>query len=294
MRGAYYDESEVSRLLERFGGCPIDGGRLSWERNAAWRPILVCGMGHHMGIEHYVAAGLGCHIEEALAWMREFLGRPDLVPPETGCIMEAPTLRAMEAPAEMAAGSDYWSTERGIPTDVQAAFGMGTINGAPGLCYFDHEGRLVAQGRRSPDVAENTPVVKLDGKKWDAGRNARQVLFGERQALSLGRDFLVLVEGAVDAVRFWQAGIPAVATSSPTPSIAQGIRLCALAEQVKTIILCPDQDEAGKAQAKAKATGCFLRPFFALETLTLPVKDAGLMTPEALREVFGTAFPGRC
>lgn len=54
-----------------------------------------------------------------------------------------------------------------------------------------------------------------------------------------------------------------------------------------------NQDEAGKAQATAKATTCFLRPFFALETLTLPVKDAGLMTPEALHATFESAFPGR-
>lgn len=293
MRGSYYDEGEIARLLERFGRCPIDGGCLAWERNAMWRPVLVCGLGHHLGLEHYVAVALGCHLEEAMAWMRDFLGRPDLVAPETPCAMEALTLRAIEDPAELAPGNAYWSTERGIPAEVQAAFGMGTIGGKPGLNYLDHEGRLVAQGLRNPEVEENTTVTKLDGRKWDAGRSARQVLFGEAQALAMGRDFLVLVEGAVDAVRFWQAGIPAVATSSPTPSIAQGIRACALAAQVKTIILCPDQDEAGKAQATAKATTCFLRPFFALETLTLPVKDAGLMTPEALRAAFEAAFQGR-
>lgn len=271
-----------------------NGSRLVFEH----APLFGVNEPYHTGnkptlLELGAAAHLSCHISDAVHWLQDTLGRPDAVMPEEALLIRQKIIRPLPATPEPLTFSDsnYWGTERLIPSDVQATFSVGTLGNLPGCYYYNPQGEIVATGTRNPNLPENTKVTIMDGSKWQNGRASRDVLFGETQALSLKQPYLVLTEGIVDAIRCWQAGVAAVAMSSPKLTLAQGLRLAFLRSEFERVILCPDGDNAGKLLEGSNATKTMVKPFFKVSTWVLALKDAALYSPTELRLAFNQAFP---
>jgi DNA primase len=105
--------------------------------------------------------------------------------------------------------------------------------------YFD--------SRRGREIA----VPKYSGMR---GRNGLY-LYPENDISMEGTTWLVVVEGELDAVRLWQAGIPAVST---TNGAGQVHRIPALLRekfpQITTLFIATDKDEPGREADRQTVT----------------------------------------
>jgi DNA primase len=141
---------------------------------------------------------------------------------------------------------------RGLSDDSIVNFYLGHDGTRFVLPIFDHTGKLLTLRYRRDDHYETSyfdsrrgreiAVPKYSGMR---GRNG-QYLFPEWEIAVEAPEYLVVVEGELDAVRLWQAGIPAVST---TNGAGQVHRIPALLRekfpQITTLFIATDQDAPG-------------------------------------------------
>ncbi|MFS0562566.1 toprim domain-containing protein [Terribacillus sp. 179-K 1B1 HS] len=164
--------------------------------------------------------------------------------------------------------SEYLRDERGITEKIQRFFGVGSTGSAVLLPWRHADGRLATVKYR-----------RTDSKLFWYARDAEPVkrcVFGIdkiwRRAASDARfKQAVICEGEIDAMSFYVAGMPAIATGGANVTQRQ-IDLIR-ASPLEHVILAADNDEAGAKWAKALTEG--LRGHVRLSKITVPgVKDS--------------------
>lgn len=146
---------------------------------------------------------------------------------------------------------------RGLDDETIRRFSLGHDGTRFVLPIFDQENRLLTFRYRRDDVYETSyfdsrrgrevAVPKYSGMR---GRNG-QYLFPEWEIAVEEPTYIVVVEGELDAVRLWQAGIPAVST---TNGAGQVHRIPALLREkfpfITTLFIATDQDDPGREAAR--------------------------------------------
>lgn len=128
---------------------------------------------------------------------------------------------------------------------------------------------------------------QLEGVKYlNRGEKRRKLLFGIDWVVKRKARRVALCEGFMDALSFWQVGVPAVAIGSAflTKEQVQELQLSG----VQRVDLCmdnPDVDETGR-RAIDHAVGV-LGPYFRLSRMVYPreAKDPNELTKDELREL---------
>lgn len=133
------------------------------------------------------------------------------------------------------------------------------------------------------DVCVGFVARSVEGKSFknSTGLPRNKVLFNLNNAKYKN---IVIVESSFDVIRLWQLNIPAVATLGATLGKNQ-IEL--LRKYAKTIILAPDQDDAG-AQLEKKLSSSL--PEKQISKMPFPpgVKDIGDMTDKQIVDSFNS------
>lgn len=137
---------------------------------------------------------------------------------------------------------------RGLTPEASKEFGLGFapegfFGGRITVPIYNHQGTLVGfTGRTTTDQP-----AKYKNSQDSEVFNKKMLVFNEHRAREAAREAgsLVFVEGHLDVVSMWQAGIRNVVamqgTGAPDPLVIQR-----LARSVKTFILCFDGDAGGK------------------------------------------------
>lgn len=118
----------------------------------------------------------------------------------------------------------------------------------------EHAQKELMLGYSEKQDMVTVPVYDIDGRCVGfVGRSVEGKVFKNSTGLpkskvlfNLNRSKhkkIVVVESSFDAIRLWQLGIPAVATLGATVSRTQ---ISLLQKYASSIIICPDNDEAGK------------------------------------------------
>lgn len=150
-----------------------------------------------------------------------------------------------------------WFSARGIDLEKAAEFYLGHDGTRFVIPIFDKDDRLLTLRFRRDDVYETSYFDARRGKevaipKYSGmrGRNGLY-LFPEWHIDLEEPEYLVVVEGELDAVRLWQEGIPAVST---TNGAGQVHRTPALLRDrfpsVTSLFIATDKDEPGIEASK--------------------------------------------
>lgn len=135
--------------------------------------------------------------------------------------------------------TNYWRG-RGFSEQTIKAFGLGydVMNDAVTIPIRDDDGRLLGVIRRYLDEDEELRY------KYPKGFKRSWNLFGSWLVDNSPSDFVALVEGSVDAMKCWQAGVPALACygSSISPMQVRLLRRLGVGQ----IGRFGDRDKAGK------------------------------------------------
>ena len=181
----------------------------------------------------------------------------------------------------LGAAADEWDallramTEKGYSRSELLAAGL-IVNGKNGGAYdkfrkrlifpiIDVRGDVLGFGGRVVDPEDkgakymNTPETIVYSK--------RRVLYGLNLAKKSKRDNIILVEGNIDVVMLHQAGFDNACASMGTALTTEQIRL--LSRYTKELVLCYDNDSAGKA-ATQKALALLGDTDFKVRVLELP------------------------
>lgn len=141
----------------------------------------------------------------------------------------------------------YWTKDRGFDEKVVRAFQLGydpigdDFNGEFGTIPLrDVNGQLIGVIKRylGDDVEKN------ERYRYSKGYKKAHHLFGAWLLQAHPTDTVVITEGALDAIRLWQAGIPAVAICGNAISLEQIRILRRLG--IRQITLMFDNDKGGR------------------------------------------------
>jgi hypothetical protein len=143
-------------------------------------------------------------------------------------------------------GRRRWLIDRGlrVGTIHQACLGHdGTRFTIP---YFDRDNNLLTIRYRRDDVygseyTDGREIPKYIGM-W--GRNGLY-LYPENLIAADTRDWIVLVEGELDALRLWQEGIPAATLPNGAGNLKYIPRFLQEFPRIRRVIIAGDQDEPG-------------------------------------------------
>jgi DNA primase len=143
-----------------------------------------------------------------------------------------------------------WLLGRGLMGTTIRKFRLGHDGTRFVMPVFDAKGELVTFRFRRDDLY--VPRVDPDEKEEKVrkysgvhGRNDLR-LYPEWLLPSVDLDFLVVVEGELDAIRLWQEGIPAVTCTNGAPNLHKIPALLAPYPQIKKLYVAADQDEPGE------------------------------------------------
>ena len=176
----------------------------------------------------------------------------------------------------------YWEG-RGLSGQVLSVFGAGVAGGLPALPLYSPQNEWCGVVQRDPQFAPNQHVESY-GKYLFHGRVQSEV-FGLHQARMFNQDYRVLVEGVVDAMRGWEASLPAVGFIRNSSSQCQ---MEILLKETRKVIYCMDGDEHGEFFKRSTAHRMFVVPFFSWGAVTLPSgKDPGALPPQQLQDLVG-------
>ena len=134
---------------------------------------------------------------------------------------------------------------------------------------IDVRGDVLAFGGRIVD--KNDPGAKYMNTQETAVYSKRRVLYGLNLAKKSKRSNIILVEGNIDVVMLHQAGFDNACASMGTALTPEQIRL--LSRYTKELVLCYDNDDAGKA-ATQKALSLLNDTDFHVRVLELPKRLA--------------------
>lgn len=130
---------------------------------------------------------------------------------------------------------------------------------------IDVRGDVLGFGGRVVD--KNDPGAKYMNTPETAVYSKRRVLYGLNLAKKSRRGSILLVEGNIDVVMLHQAGFDNACASMGTALTTEQIRL--LGRYTKEIVLCYDNDDAGKT-ATQKALALLNNTDFQVRVLELP------------------------
>lgn len=149
--------------------------------------------------------------------------------------------------------NDYWNLRKITPeTQEQFQLGYDIIASAATIPERDIEGRLYGVTRRFTD-----PNHIGSRYKYPKGFKASENLFASWLSEEYDFSTVSLHEGAIDAMRLFQLGIPATALYGS--NITENHIDLLLKMGVKKVVYFGDSDKAG-ARAKQRARGFWVRP----------------------------------
>ena len=150
-------------------------------------------------------------------------------------------------------GNHSYLTERGLAAETVATFGLGyctkgTMSGRIAIPIHNREGALVGYAGRWPGVPpEERPKYKLPK---DFHKSA-EVFNLHRAAKEDGARPLIVTEGFFDVMHLWQLGYRrTVSLMGSHLSPQQERLLLSIASSSTGLILCFDEDEAGRKGAE--------------------------------------------
>lgn len=174
----------------------------------------------------------------------------------------------------------YLLNTRKIPKEIIEARGLGfggnhsQFRSRITIPIYNHRGQLVAFGGRIFGPAEKDRPKYINSSASEIYEKS-QVLYGLYESLSLikKQKRVILVEGYFDVIALLALGIPAVAPcgTSLTEAHAELLK-----KYTPEIILCFDQDSAGKA-AHQKSLMLFLSKGFQVKAMRLTGKDPDVL-----------------
>ncbi len=181
----------------------------------------------------------------------------------------------------LGASADEWDvlitamTKKGYTKAELLASGL-AVNGKNGGVYdkfrkrlifpvIDARGDVVGFGGRIVD--KNDPGAKYMNTPETIVYSKRRVLYGLNLAKKSKRENIILVEGNIDVVMLHQAGFDNACASMGTALTPEQVRL--LSRYTKELILCYDNDDAGKI-ATQKALSLLNDTDFTVRVLELP------------------------
>ncbi len=132
---------------------------------------------------------------------------------------------------------------------------------------IDVRGDVLAFGGRI--VTKDSDAAKYMNTQETAVYSKRRVLYGLNLAKKSKRENIILVEGNIDVVMLHQAGFDNACASMGTALTTEQIKL--LSRYTKELVLCYDNDSAGKA-ATQKALALLSDTDFHVKVLELPNK----------------------
>ena len=181
----------------------------------------------------------------------------------------------------LGASADEWDglltamTRKGYSKAELLAAGL-VVQGKGGSVYdkfrkrlifpvIDVRGDVVAFGGRIVD--KNDPGAKYMNSPETIIYSKRRVLYGLNLAKKSKRENIILVEGNIDVVMLHQAGFDNVCASMGTALTSEQLQL--LSRYTKELVLCYDNDDAGKV-ATQKALTLLNSTDFQVKVLELP------------------------
>lgn len=235
---------------------------------------------------HLIAAAYGWTVVEAVERLNAFLRAPvATVPPFPRLVHGVPQVGA-PVPTVDTSKVDYWLS-RGLTMASIRAFEAGEVDGLPSLPVKDEHGAVRGVLQRNPAFEPDTHEP-TGGKKYNMLGSVRPQLIGLEPARAFNLPYRALVEGPVDAMKCWEAGIPALAISNNALSVNQ---LSVLAQETREVIIAVDNDEYGDFFEQSRGYRGYLRPFFKLSRVVFPRnQDAGSLSTPTLRRLFDPAI----
>ena len=171
-------------------------------------------------------------------------------------------------------------TRKGYTRAELLAAGL-AVNGKNGGAYDKFRSRLIfpiidvrgdVLGFGGRVISKDDPGAKYMNTPETAVYSKRRVLYGLNLAKKSKRDGILLVEGNIDVVMLHQAGFDNACASMGTALTQEQVHL--LSRYTKNLILCYDNDDAGKA-ATQKALSLLNGTDFNVRVLELPKRLAG-------------------
>lgn len=281
-----YSYSVCDYILKNLTGviCPVDFKhpfiKIEEDPYLKGSNIIHCyGCMRQYNLVHYVAMARNQSVIEACKDINALLGSKIATIPALS--INAPVFkRNSSLPSISLEPSDYWLS-RGISAETQAFFGAGDAEGKPTVPIYSPDEDLVGVIQRNPDWPTDVEATDTKDRKYIMSGSVRGELLGIKQARSLNLPYRAIVEGPVDVMNCYQAGIPALAINNNALSLRQ---IDIISKETDTLIIATDNDDHGNFFMRSKGFKMFVQPFFKFERLTLPVgKDPGSMTSEELK-----------
>ena len=143
------------------------------------------------------------------------------------------------------AGADnvkqYLTEKRGFTEETIQTFELGMWDGKMTIPLLDANGRTVGMAVRQFDAKP-----KYMNSRNNILYDKSEFLFGLDKARRLIKNTVYVVEGYMDAISGYQMGIPTVAYCSNELHRDQIRMLNSYLRRDTTVVICPDNDEAGK------------------------------------------------
>jgi twinkle protein len=219
------------------------------------------------------AAARGCDMREAMKQARAYLGIADELPHGK----PAPRVYTRpERPKDVAKPvgrvREYLCSERLLTLDTLRAYKVAADSRDEWIVFpFIRDGELLNVKRIA--------LARPDGKKQvRQEKDAEPCLFGW-QAIPPGAREVVIAEGEIDAMTFWQMGFPALSAWSGAGNHQWVENDREHLERFDTITIAYDRDEAGELGAQAVVD---LLGRERCRILRLPYKDANQCLQEGL------------
>ena len=186
----------------------------------------------------------------------------------------------------LGAASDEWDgllnamTRKGYTRAELLAAGL-VVNGKNGGAYDKFRSRLIfpiidvrgdVLGFGGRIISKDDPGAKYMNTPETPVYSKRRVLYGLNLAKKSKRNGILLVEGNIDVVMLHQAGFDNACASMGTALTQEQVHL--LSRYTKDLILCYDNDDAGKT-ATQKALSLLNGTDFNVRVLELPKRLAG-------------------
>lgn len=135
----------------------------------------------------------------------------------------------------------YLTEKRGFTEETIQTFELGMWDGKMTIPLLDANGRTVGMAVRQFDAKP-----KYMNSRNNILYDKSEFLFGLDKARRLIKNTIYVVEGYMDAISGYQMGIPTVAYCSNELHRDQIRMLNSYLRRDTTVVICPDNDEAGK------------------------------------------------
>ena len=135
----------------------------------------------------------------------------------------------------------YLKEKRGFTEETVKTFELGGKNGSVTIPLLDPNGRTVGMAVRQFDRKPKY-INSRNNDLYDKSA----FLFGLDKARRMVKDRLYIVEGYMDAISGYQMGLPTVAYCGNEIHRDQVRALSQFLQRDTTVIICPDNDDAGK------------------------------------------------